>query len=120
MQAGSGPVDAPAAVDGRMGFWLAPGRHVIRIQYVRNIEPGISLAKTDLPITVQAGRTYIVQPIVTSDFGQVGFAAVDHGAVFPVRCLPWAISESRIPNARGERAPYARADIDACRRRTLS
>lgn len=115
-----GPVDAPAAIDARMGFWLVPGQHVIRVQYVRNIESGISLAQTDLPITVRAGRTYILRPLVGSDFGKVGFTLIDHGPAFPVRCLPWSISDRRIPDARGERAPYGRADIEACRQRALS
>lgn len=116
-QPGLGAVDAPAAVDTRMGFWLTPGRHVLSLQYVRNIATGISLMKADLPVTVQAGRTYVLRAVPTTDFGKSGFTLVDYGGNFPVRCLPWSIREAQVPDARGERRPFTRQHIDACRAR---
>lgn len=112
------PSDAPAGMNSSLGIWLSPGFHLIQVQYVRNIEGGISFTKGEVPLVASAGRTYIAHAAVASDFGQVSFTLIDHGASFPIGCLPWSISMAKPPDARGKRAGFTREDILACRKRT--
>lgn len=109
------PVDVAQDFDPRMGLWLASGAYVLGVQYVRNIEAGISLTQADVPVRVRAGRTYLLRPQVTSDYAVASFTLADHGAAFPLRCLPWTLRQARLPDARGRRAPLSRADIESCR-----
>lgn len=106
---------APAALPSSLGVWLAPGTHLIHVQYARNIESGISFTQGNLRVSVAAGRTYIVRPFVTTDFGQVSFSLIDHGSAFPQRCLPGALSQATPLDARGRRSEFGFVDIVACR-----
>lgn len=114
---GRRPANAPAGMNHNLGVWLSPGVHLIHVKFARNIASGISFAQGNLRVSVAAGRTYIVRPYVTTDFGEVSFSLIDHGTAFPLRCLPHSINQTRPKDARGRRAPFAAADILACRER---
>lgn len=114
---GRRPIDAPPGVHDGIGVWLTPGLHLIQAQFVRDIEGGISFTKVELPVVLTAGRTYIPYAVASSARGQTAMALADHGARFPVNCLPAAINETRPRDARGRRAGYTRTDLIACRQR---
>lgn len=114
------PLDVPAALGPEVGIWLPPGQHVVEVQYVRNIDAGISLSRGQVPFRVAPGRTYIVRPQVASDRGEVSFAVIDHGNGFPTHCLPWSILQSRVRDTRGMRPGVTGADILACRHQRRS
>lgn len=109
------PANAPATLGPEVGIWLPPGQHVVEVQYVRNIDAGISLTRAQVPFRVAPGRTYIVRPQVASDYDKVSFTVIDHGDGFPARCLPWSILQTRVRDARGKRPGVTDADIQACR-----
>lgn len=115
---GRHPRDPPVGMNSSMGVWLSPGFHLLQVQDVRNVEGGISFTRGDIPVRVSAGHTYIVQPVLAPDFGKVSFSVIDHGASFPIGCLPWSIGMTKPPDASGKRARFTRADILACRERT--
>ena len=114
---GRRPTDAPPGVHGGIGVWLRPGSHLIQVQFVRDIEGGISFTKVELPVVLRAGRTYIPYALAASARGQTAMALADHGAHFPVDCLPATLNESRPRDALGRRTKFTRADILACRQR---
>ena len=115
------PADARFGPTREAGIWLPPGRHVVEVQYVRDIATGVSLTRGQVPFAVKAGHTYIVRPQVRSDFGKVSFAVIDHGTDFPAQCLPWSIQQARRALAAnggvspGRPAGVTGADILACR-----
>lgn len=112
------PSDEPSGMNSSIGVWLSPGRHLIKAQYVRNIVGGISFARGDVSVTLAAGHTYMVHPIVDSDFAKVYFSVVDYGKSFPIRCLPWSISIAKQSNESVKRVRFTHADILACRERS--
>lgn len=115
---GGRPANAPVGMHSNMGVWLSPGFHLVHVRFARNTASGISFTQGNLRVAVAAGRTYIVRPVVTSDFGEVSFTLIDHGATFPIPCLPWSISQTRPTDGRGRRARFTPADILACRDRS--
>ncbi|MGQ0619808.1 MAG: hypothetical protein ACT4QA_07820 [Panacagrimonas sp.] len=114
---GRQPSDEPAGMNSSLGVWLIPGFHLIHVQYVRNIEAGISFTQGDVPFRVLAGHTYMVRPVITTDFGKVSFTVIDYGVSFPIACLPASINKTKQPDAKGKRAKFTRDDILACRKR---
>lgn len=110
------PGNVPGNRNREAGIWLPPGRHVVEVEYIRNIDAGISLSRGQVPFTLTAGRTYIVRPQVTSDYARVSFAVVDHGHDFPAHCLPWSILQTRSRDTQGQRPGVTGADILNCRR----
>lgn len=108
------PVDAPAGMSSSAGVWLPPGRHVVHAQYVRNIEAGIAFAQGDLVVHLVAGHTYMIHPIVGSDYEQVRFSIVDYGTAFPATCLPWSIGAAKDPTGRSKSVKFTREEILAC------
>lgn len=110
-----GGVTSPAAGSTELGVWLTPGFHVIRVEFIRNIEAGISFTRAELPIQVFAGHTYIVQPQVTTDYGRVSFSLADQGRAFPLHCLPGSVLSATRPGPDGIRSPYTDSDLQTCR-----
>lgn len=108
------PIDAPPGLHHGLGVWLRPGIHLIHVQYARNIESGISFTQGKLRVAVAAGRTYVVRPFASSDFGEVSFALIDHGRGFPLHCLPAVLVNAQPLDARGHRLPFTQADLHRC------
>ena len=109
------PADAPAGLHSGLGVWLRPGVHLIHVQYARNIESGISFTQGNVRVSVAANRTYIVRPLVSSDFGAVSFALIDHGSNFPLHCLPARVGEAQARDTRGHRIGFTQEDLRRCR-----
>lgn len=126
LDTGNGPIGVrprgePPGMNSTIGVWLQPGRHVVRAQYVRNIEGGMSLAQGEVALTLRAGHTYMVHPVVASDFATVNFTLADYGAAFPFECLPSALATPlQLPNGRVTRVRITQADVVACRNRSVS
>jgi hypothetical protein len=112
--AGHRPDDAPPGMTARSGVWLAPGRHTVHAQFVRNIEGGIAFAQGDLIGTMMAGHTYMVHPVYGADRGVVRFALVDYGRSFPQRCLPTSIGAANDPSGRLKHPQFTTDQILAC------
>lgn len=114
------PGDAPPGMHGETGIWLSRGHHLVDVQYVRNIQGGIGFTRGNVSVHLLPGHTYIVRPRVSSDLATVSFSVVDHGASFPIGCLPWSIRTSTPREAGGAQAKVTRAEILACRARMAS
>lgn len=111
---GRKPLDEPVGIDPGAALWLAPGFHRIELQFVRDIDGGISFTKVEVPATLAAGRIYIARPLDAAQRGAVAFSLVDYGGSYPLECLPWSVHASRARDSQGRRQPFTRADLLDC------
>ena len=114
-QVGRQPIDLPPGMNNSLGIWLTPGSHWLEVQYVRNIETGISFTRGQVPFTVAAGHTYMVRPTLAPDRGTISFSVISYGMSFPRDCLPRSIHLAKQPNSMGQRPAFKREEIQTCR-----